>query len=127
MKLIGAVVEGSPIRKFETGATRDTDNGKYDYEAFLSPIVLERYAQYLHKHRLQTNGDMRPGDNWQRGIPKDVYMKSLIRHTMDAWKLHRGYTAIDIKTKEPIDIEDALSGVMFNTMGYIFENLKEKN
>ena len=32
------------IRKFETGATRDTDQGKYDYEGFLSPVVLDRFS-----------------------------------------------------------------------------------
>jgi hypothetical protein len=114
------------IRKFETGATRDTDTGKFDYEAFLSPVVLERYAEYLHKHRVQPNGDIRPGDNWQKGIPQDVYMKSMVRHMIDTWKLHRGYPATDWKTKEPVDIEDALCGVLFNTMGKLFEILKEK-
>ena len=33
-------------RQFQTGAYRDTDNNKLDYEAFLSPIVLERYARF---------------------------------------------------------------------------------
>src|SRR5687768_9111242 len=35
------VKEASAARTFSTGATRDTDNGKLDYEAFLSPLVLE--------------------------------------------------------------------------------------
>lgn len=107
------------MRVFKTGATRDSEDNKLDYEGFLSPIVLERYAEYLHKHRKQADGKMRSADNWQEGIPKDVYMKSLWRHFMDLWKEHRGYKGRD-------GIEDALCAVMFNTMGYLFEHLKNK-
>ena len=67
------------MRNFETGATRDSDVGKLDYEGFLCPLVLERYAQYLHKHRQTANG-MRDSDNWQNGIPRDVYIKSASMH-----------------------------------------------
>jgi len=35
------------MRKFKSGALRDDDEDKIDYEGFLSPIVLERYAQYI--------------------------------------------------------------------------------
>jgi len=38
------------IRKFDTGATRDTNEGKYDYEGILSPTVIKRYAEYMNKH-----------------------------------------------------------------------------
>jgi hypothetical protein len=107
------------MRQFKTGATRDTEENKYDFEGFLSPEVLERYAQYMHKHRHQTDGKLRDSDNWQKGIPKDVYMKSAFRHFMDWWKEHRG-----LKSRE--GIEDALCGVLFNTMGYLYEHLKDK-
>src|SRR5262249_20215749 len=58
-------------RIFKTGATRDTDTGKLDYEGFLSPLVLKRYAEYMHQHRVMKDGAMRASDNWQRGIPLD--------------------------------------------------------
>jgi hypothetical protein len=106
-------------RKFKTGATRDTEEGKLDYEGFLSPIVLERFAMYMNKHRVQSDGGIRASDNWQKGIPRDVYMKSLFRHLIDLWKFHRGY-----KGRETID--DALNGILFNTMGYYLELLKER-
>lgn len=106
------------IRQFDTGATRDVETDKLDYEGFLSPIVLERYAQYMHKHRLQPDGSMRDSDNWQKGIPKNVYMKSGSRHYMDWWKEHRGYKSRD-------GVEDALCALIFNAMGYLFETLKE--
>ena len=109
----------SKIRTFESGATRDTDEGKYDYEGFLSPLVLERYAQYMHKHRVQADGELRDSDNWQKGIPKDAYIKSAFRHFMDWWKEHRG-----LKSRE--GIEDALMALLFNVMGYAHAILKEK-
>ena len=106
------------MRKFDTGATRDTDTGKYDPEGFLSPLVIERFNEYMHKHRIQTDGSLRDSDNWQKGIPKDAYMKSGFRHFLDWWKEHRGYESRE-------GIEDALCALMFNVQGYLFEILKE--
>jgi hypothetical protein len=111
------------IRQFETGATRDVDTNKYDYEGFLSPLVLERYGQFMHKNRLQKDGKLRDSDNWQKGIPQSAYMKSGWRHFMEWWRLHRG------PDKQHGDlygdrIEDALCALMFNVMGYLHEHLK---
>ena len=106
------------MRTFTTGATRQVDDDKLDYEGFLSPVVLERYAQYLHRHRIQADGKLRASDNWAKGIPKDVYMKSLLRHVMDAWQHPRGY----ITNENP---EETLCAIMFNSMGYLFEALRE--
>lgn len=108
------------MRFFDTGATRDSDENKYDYEGFLHPIVIERYARYMHKHRKQANGRLRASDNWQKGIPKDAYMKSAFRHFMDWWMEHRGYKARE-------DLEEALCALSFNVQGYLYEVLKEKN
>ena len=108
------------IRTFNTGATRDIDINKLDYEGFLSPAVIKRYAEYLNKHRVQSDGNIRDSDNWQKGIPKDVYMKSLWRHFIDMWSEHR-------KIKTEAGMEDAICGIMFNSMGYMFEVLKENN
>lgn len=106
------------MRNFATGATRDSDEEKYDYEGFLSPIVLERFAVYMHKHRKQADSKLRASDNWQKGIPKDAYMKSMFRHFMEVWKAHRGH--------KNIDLEEALCALMFNVMGYLFEVLKRR-
>lgn len=108
------------MRHFETGATRNNDDDKYDYEAFLSPLVLERYAAYMHKHRKQDDGQLRDGDNWQKGIPQDAYMKSAWRHMIDWWREHRG-----LPSRE--GLEDALCAVIFNAMGYLHEHLKSKH
>lgn len=107
------------MRQFETGATRDVDTNKFDYEGFLHPLVMERFAEYMHENRIQADGNLRAADNWQKGIPKDAYMKSAFRHFMDVWKEHRG-----IKTKD--GMEKAICALMFNIMGYLFELLKDK-
>jgi len=113
------------IRQFETGATRDTDVGKLDYEGFLSPLVLKRYAQYLNKHRVQSDGNLRDSDNWQKGIPVAEYMKSKARHFFSTWLIYRDFPAFDEKGNQ-IDLEESLCAELFNTMGYLFEILKEK-
>lgn len=116
----------SKMRKFETGATRDTTEGKYDYEGFFSPIVIERFAKYMHKHRKQADGSLRDSDNWQKGIPKDAYIKSTWRHFMDLWFLHRGHKRYDTKDGHEITKEEALCAILFNVQGYLFEILRNK-
>lgn len=109
------------IRQFETGATRDTDEGKHDYEGFLSPAVIHRYGAYMHKHRLQSDGSLRDSDNWQRGIPANQYLKSGWRHFLDWWSIVRG-----VPVRET-DIEEALCALMFNAMGALHEQLKARS
>jgi len=106
------------MRRFESGATRDTDENKNDYEGFLSPMVIECFGNYMTKHRKQADGNLRASDNWQKGIPKSEYLKSAWRHYLDWWKEHRG-----IKSKD--GLIEALCALMFNVMGYLFEVLKE--
>ena len=117
------------IRKFETGATRDTDTGKLDYEGFYSPLVMERFAQYMNKHRVQSDGSLRDSDNWQKGFGENhcnVCFKSLYRHFIDAWFIHRGYKRFDKQRNEEITIDEALCAILFNTMAYLFKILEGK-
>lgn len=104
------------MRTFETGATRDSDDNKLDYEGFLSPVVLKRFAEYMHRHRTQADGQLRDSDNWQKGIPRDAYMKSLFRHFMDVWSCHRGIGSDE-------QLEEALCAMLFNVQGYLHEYL----
>lgn len=108
------------MRTFESGATRDDDAGKLDYEGFLSPLVLRRYAEYLHQHRIQADGNLRDSDNWQRGIPVSVYMKSAWRHFLAWWTAHRG-----MRTDEP-EIEDSICALIFNAAGYLHRRIEAK-
>lgn len=107
------------MRQFETGATRNADLNKLDFEGFLCPLVLERYAEYMNKNRVQVDGTVRESDNWQKGIPNEAYVKSLWRHFVDVWKNHRGY-----KTED--DFETACCAVIFNIMGLLHEKLMAK-
>jgi hypothetical protein len=110
------------MREFETGATRDNDANKLDYDGFLSPLVLKRYAEYLHKHRVQADGKIRASDNWQKGIPLSAYMKSLWRHFMDVWTRHH-YPSVKFPDME---LQEALCAVIFNASGYLHELLKQE-
>jgi hypothetical protein len=121
---LGATSNIGNKRKFESGATRDLDEAKHDYEACLSPLVLERYGEYMLQCSYLSDGTRRPDDNWMKGIPITSYMKSMLRHVFHVWKLHRGFK-VEEKGKS-VDIETALCGVLFNTMGYLFELLKVK-
>ena len=120
----------SKMREFATGATRNSDTGKYDYEGFLSPLVIERYAAYMHEHRLQADGKLRDSDNWQKHFGDkhfDVCMKSLWRHFVDMWFLHRGFKRYDKLDGHEISKEEAICAVMFNVIAYMDKLLKDKN
>lgn len=108
------------MRTFSTGATRDSDDSKVDYEGFLSPLVLRRYGEYMNEHRVQANGEIRESDNWLKGIPKDAYIKSMWRHFVDVWSRHRGY---EVSTGE--NLQEELCALLFNVMGYLHEEIKD--
>ena len=91
------------VRAFQTGATRDLEINKPDYEGYLSPLVLRRFGLYMARHQ-QTAAGLRASDNWQLGIPKPVYMKSGWRHFMDWWLAHRGQLS-------RAELEEALCGL----------------
>ena len=115
------------MRTFDTGATRDNDEEKLDYDGFLSPLVIRRYAEYLHKHRTQADGKKRDSDNWQKGIPLATYIKSMWRHFMELWTMHRDPNPEyqDDNTMD-CDMEEALCAIIFNASGYLHELLKAK-
>lgn len=103
------------MRTFEGGATRNTDNQKLDMEGFFSPLSLEAYARYMHKHRFQADGNVRDSDNWQSLFGEkhlDVCMKSGWRHFFSWWKSHRGY-----ETEE--SVEESVCALIFNAMAYL--------
>lgn len=110
------------IRQFESGATRDTDTGKPSYVKALSPVVLQRYVEYIGEHRIQSDGKLRDWDNWKQGIPKDVYLDGLGRHEMAVWLLCQGFPASD--NHGPVTLQDSLCGIIFNAQGMLHELLK---
>ena len=108
------------MRSFDTGATRDTADGKLDMEGFTHPMVEKQFAKYMNMNRLQSDGQLRDSDNWQKGIPMDAYIKSLRRHHDDVWLFHRGFK----DALESGSIIAALCGTIFNAQGYLLEYLK---
>jgi hypothetical protein len=88
------------------------DDDKIDPEAALSPIVERRFAEYMLGKSVRSDGSRRSADNWQKGFPRDSYMKSLKRHVLDIWLLHRGY-----ETDTTLDV--ALCAALFNVAGYL--------
>ena len=113
-------IDNGTIRSFDTGATRDTSAGKIDPEGFVNPLVMRQFYKFMNMHRIQSDGNLRDSDNWQKGIETDVYMKSLHRHEEEVWLNHRGYHT-------PNNQIANLCGVLFNTFGYIFEILRERD
>lgn len=111
------------VRTFgENSGCRDLDKDKLDYEGFISPLVLQAYAEYMHKNRHLKDGTLRASDNWQKGFGlehKSVCMKSLWRHFMDLWMFHRGHTG-----RETID--EAICGILFNAMAYYHKILDDR-
>ena len=124
----GATTEvpvGEDIRKWKSGGKRDTDVGKLDFEGFLSPLVLKRFAIYMNKNRRMRDGSLRDSDNWQKGFGNFeehsiTCMKSLTRHFMDVWGIHRGDESIDV------DLDEALCGIVFNAMAWLFKILESR-
>lgn len=114
--------DSARIREYPTGATRNSTEGKHDYASFLSPIVIEAYGRYMHRHRLQADGTLRAGSSWKKGFGDDHYsvcLESLVRHALDLWLLHDGFHA-----RETID--DAICGTLFNAMAYYHKLLIER-
>lgn len=112
------------VREFTSGATRSQDATRYDPEAFLSPIVIERFCEYMNKHRLQPDGSVRDGDNWQKGIPIPTYMKGMWRHFLHLWTRHRNFPVQD--KLAAADSEEDLCAIIFNAQGMLFELLRKK-
>jgi len=117
-------VKSEATREWESGAYRDTNEEKLDYEAFYNPLVVREFARYMHKHRKQSDGNLRDGDNWQGlfGSPEEhraVCMKSLWRHFHDLWMFHRGYAGRET-------IKEALCAILFNIQAYLFSILVEE-
>lgn len=104
------------MRQFDTGATRDSDGDKYDYEGSLSPYALEAYAAYMHENRIQADGKLRDSDNWQKGIPDSAYMKSMWRHFHSVWKKYRSGE----------EYNEDLCALFFNVHGLLHERSKNE-
>ena len=113
-----------PVRTFATGATRSADATRDDPEGYLSPLVIDRFNEYMTRHRVQPNKQVRDSDNWQKGMPLETYMKGAWRHLLHWWTRHRGWQVRD--PKAAANIEEDLCALLFNVQGYLHEILSAK-
>ena len=118
--------EKPPIRQFETGATRNCSDHKINPAKCLSPLVIQRYAEYMAAQRLQKDGSRRADDNWQKGFPLDSFMESGQRHNLHWWTIHHGNACTSEDDGHAVDIEEACCALLFNVMGYLHQTLKAK-
>ena len=103
------------MTSFNSGATR-TSEPLEDYEGFLSPAVIREFGRYMAHHRMQADGEVRSSDNWQKGIAKKRYMRSMWRHFLDVWADWRNDRIGDA-------LLDSLCALFFNVQGMILEVL----
>jgi hypothetical protein len=77
------------------------------------------------KHQKQSDGTMRPADNWKKRMPLDEVLESLIRHVKDLELHHDGY----IDQCREKDIHEVLNGcaanINFYHHGIIQDELKK--
>ena len=130
------------MRKLKTGATRDSDNGKYEYLGFINPLCDYSFAKYMHKFRTMADGTKRESRNWQKGFGLEIPAQSLVRHLEDFKLLHEGFFvyeyrkdkiverrvykkkfAIPPPDHKEITFEDSLNAIRFNAEAYKLELL----
>lgn len=115
-------MDNGEIRAFDTGATRDTAQGKLAYDRFLSPRVIRRYCEYMESHRKQSDGGLRDPDNWKKGIPEPVYRGSLVRHVREIEEFTNPDNGLaPFVVEDQAKLEETLCAVIFNAMGLLFE------
>lgn len=97
-------------RQFTSGAIRDVeDDTKEDYTETISWTAFKKYAQYMTgKAKKYGKG------NFKKGIPIDVYERSMLRHVQKYMEnKYEGGT---------IELEDShLCAIIFNAFGILHE------
>ena len=120
--------DNGTLRTFASGATRDTATNKIDPEGFLDPLVIASFSEYMDRHRVQSDGSLRDSDNWQKGFTRAAIMKSMWRHFLDLWLLHRGHaprsadhlTLFSERGPEAVK-QEILCALWFNVQAYLRE------
>ncbi|MGD2071971.1 MAG: hypothetical protein PVG65_00570 [Candidatus Thorarchaeota archaeon] len=134
------------IRKFKTGATRDTSSGKLEYFGFMHPLCDYSYANYMNSHRKMVDGSLRDSNNWWGGFPKMIPLQSLCRHIEDLKLINAGYFVYEYRTDKvaerkvftkklkklpknykEITEEECCNAIRFNSQAYLLNVLGEKN
>lgn len=98
-----SVKDSGERQEYETGARRDTREGKGRYD-LLMPYATSRDAKHLE------NGAVKYGDNnWRKGMPCSRFLDSALRHLFKFLEGHRD--------------EDHLAAVRWN-VGAVMEQIE---
>jgi len=103
------------ITQFDTGAIRDSQEGKIDFVETISYTAFARYAHYMTGKKAKYGSG-----NFKKGIPIESYEKSLMRH------IHKYM----VNKYEHGDLErdqDHLAAIVFNVFGIMHEEEMAKN
>jgi hypothetical protein len=119
----GGSLAASPVRGFASGAIRSNDADRIDPEGFMNPLVVERFCEYMKKHRVMADGNLRASDNWQKGMPKETAIKGMFRHFVHLWTRHRDLPVTD--PKAAADILEDLCAIRFNVDVYMWEIIRK--
>jgi len=104
----------SKITTFDSGAIRDSQDGKESYAETISWVSLKRYAEYMTAKKIKYGSG-----NFKKGIPISSYEESLMRH-ISKYFINK-YENGDLEKSE-----DHLSAIVFNAFGIMFEEEKIK-
>lgn len=114
-----AVNDDGTLRTFDSGATRDTAENKLEPWGFTSALAEQRFCEYMHAHRTQSDGSLRDSDNWKRGFGEDVLMHSLSRHILDLRLIWEGHP----ERARTGDKQETLCAIIFNATALLREDL----
>lgn len=105
----------SNIRKFESGAIRDSEENKESYTETISWTAFKRYAEYMTAKKQKYGAG-----NFKKGIPIASYEESLMRH-ISKYMINK-YENGDLEKDQ-----DHLSAIIFNVFGIMHEEQQSKN
>lgn len=105
----GKRVNNKMIRKFKTGAIRDSEDSKEDYIETISWTAFKRYAQYMTSKKSKYGSG-----NFKKGIPIESYERSLVRHIQK-------YLANKYEGGKEEKEEGHIEAIIFNAMGILHE------
>lgn len=110
-----SMVKADNVRKFESGAIRDVEDGKEDFIETISWVAFRRYAQYMTSKKSKYGSG-----NFKKSIPIDSYERSLMRHVSKY--LINKYENGNLEKQE-----DHLAAIVFNAFGIMHEEEVRKN
>jgi hypothetical protein len=109
---------GATPRDLGTGAVRNSDEGKIDYDGVLHPLVLKGFGEYMMRHTKLEDGSSRDSDNWQKGLVASNMIKSANRHFVDVWLHMRGCEGDATES-----YLNSLYACIFNLMGMVHQEV----